>query len=484
MRDLQSHDSSSGDQLTAARASGLGLDPGAVVDLIDDIEAAGLDPHSLMVLRGGRVAVAGWWHPYGPQTRQLVYSLSKSFTATAVGIAIGEGRFGLDDPISTVLGSAPGPLAEGAQRILVRHLLAMASGHGSDTITAMLSTGDALACAGRAGLESDSQQVVAAVLAEPLAAEPGELFTYNQGCSYLLSAAIRHTTGLQLSEYLRPRLFDPLGIGPVHWRRFCGLEQGFSGLHVRTSDIAALGQLYLQQGRWAGRRLVPAGFVAEASAVHVPTAQRQSDPDWQQGYGFHFWQCRFGAFRGDGAFGQFCIVIPDADLVVVTTAQTVRMPDLAEAIWRHLLPGLDRAPSISDEVLLRRLAALRLPAAPLTGEPGEDLAGGRSFAVVGRAWRLQAEWIHLEAQGEGWRVTVDDLPPIVVRPDTWTAGELAIGRGLLPSVRVRGGWRDPSTFDLDVVFINSPHRLTVTMRLPGGSRQDGTAALRWWADPL
>jgi CubicO group peptidase (beta-lactamase class C family) len=343
MRDLQSHDSSSGDQLTAARASGLGLDPGAVVDLIDDIEAAGLDPHSLMVLRGGRVAVAGWWHPYGPQTRQLVYSLSKSFTATAVGIAIGEGRFGLDDPISTVLGSAPGPLAEGAQRILVRHLLAMASGHGSDTITAMLSTGDALACAGRAGLESDSQQVVAAVLAEPLAAEPGELFTYNQGCSYLLSAAIRHTTGLQLSEYLRPRLFDPLGIGPVHWRRFCGLEQGFSGLHVRTSDIAALGQLYLQQGRWAGRRLVPAGFVAEASAVHVPTAQRQSDPDWQQGYGFHFWQCRFGAFRGDGAFGQFCIVIPDADLVVVTTAQTVRMPDLAEAIWRHLLPGLDRA---------------------------------------------------------------------------------------------------------------------------------------------
>jgi hypothetical protein len=189
---------------------------------------------------------------------------------------------------------------------------------------------------------------------------------------------------MPLTQYLRPRLFDPLGIGHVGWQTWPpGREQGFSGLHARTEDIAKLGQLYLQRGRWDGVQLIPEQWVAEATSVQVENPD-EPVPDWRQGYGFQFWMSRHG-YRGDGAFGQFCVILPEHDTVVVTTACTLDMQAVLDAMWAHLLPGLG-LPDIDESAqqrLTSRLGRLGLPACQAKPAPADWAAWtGPRFTVA------------------------------------------------------------------------------------------------------
>lgn len=156
----------------------------------------------------------------------------------------------------------------------------------------------------------------------------------------MLSVIITRLTGGRLIDYLRPRLFEPLGIGPAYWAGMGPYDLGFSGLHLQTDAIARLGQLYLQDGVWNGGQLLPAGWVAQASSVQVDNP-REPNPDWRQGYGFQFWRCRHNGFRGDGAYGQFCVVLPDQDAVVAITAATGDMQAILDAAWAELVPNYD-----------------------------------------------------------------------------------------------------------------------------------------------
>ena len=133
--------------------------------------------------------------------------------------------------------------------------------------------------------------------------------------------------------------------------------------------MARFGQLYLDDGVWQGVRLLPAGWVAEATALHTPNPG-EPHPDWQQGYGYQFWQSRHG-YRGDGAYGQFCLVLPEQDAVVVTTAATENMQGILDAVWAELLPAFDGPGSAADDHrLAARLAALALPVLdPVSARP-------------------------------------------------------------------------------------------------------------------
>jgi CubicO group peptidase (beta-lactamase class C family) len=284
-----------------------------------------IELHSLMVVRHGHVVAENWWAPYARQTPHLLYSMSKSFTSTALGMAVAEGAVDLD---ATVLSYFPefGPLVtdERSRAIRVRHVAAMASGHEDETIDEALAAGDG--------------DMLLGFLRIPPDREPGSVFAYNQPCTYAVSAIIQRISGGSLTEYLRPRLFEPLGITPYGWRTDpLGRELGYSGLHVATEAIAKVGELYLRDGEWNGRRLLPAGWVAEATRSHVTT--NRPDPDWDQGYGFQFWRSRHG-YRGDGAFGQFMLILPEADAVVAITSQSPDMQGLLDALWTHLLPAL------------------------------------------------------------------------------------------------------------------------------------------------
>ena len=437
--------------------SELQVDAARITSFVDAVEAAGMDLHSLMILRHGRVVAEGWWAPYRSDDIQLVYSLSKTFLAMAVGIAISEGRFSAEDLIADLLpGFAPGPRPDHLRQLRVRHLLSMASGHREETLLRIAGTG---------------RDPVASFLALAPGEPPGSVFAYNQGNPLTLSQLITSVTGERLVDYLRPRLFDPLGIDRAEWLTVSsGIDQGFSGLHVTTESVAKLGQLILQLGRWQDTQLVPAEFVAECRRPQVGNSRTSANPDWQQGYGYQMWMCRHGAQRGDGAFGQLMIVLPDADAVVVCTAQVLDMQAEVDLIWQHLLPAFRDLPvsPAADQHLAGRLARLSVPlvAAGAAG-PGEPVELTPTSAEGGLSGRIDS--VRIEPRPGGTRLIITvrgDRHSFDVPDGQWADGVLPGLHTPFPEVSVSAGWSGAGEYRAEIVSRRTPHRLQLRAR-PG-----------------
>lgn len=328
---------------------------------LEAIAKSKIEFHSVMVLRHGMVIGEGWWSPYSPDYLHTLYSLSKSFTSTAVGLAINEGKFTVDSPVVSFFpNDLPAKVSPNLQAMQVKHLLSMATGHAKDTINPI-----------RTG---NSNNWAKAFLEIPVEHAPGTHFVYNTGATYMLSAIVQKTTGEKLIDYLRPRLFEPLGISGMDWETNAeGYNVGGYGLRLKTEDIARFGQLYLQNGKWMGDQLIPAAWVAEATQSHIDNApQNPTKPneqnDWAQGYGYQFWRCTQHAFRGDGAFGQFCVMLPEQDAVVVITSESFDLPATLNLVWSHLLPGMQpqEMPVIYDaqQTMKKKFQALAIPPPP------------------------------------------------------------------------------------------------------------------------
>ena len=320
--------------------------------------------HSFMLVRHGRVVAEGWWKPEGPDKPHVMWSLSKSFTSTAVGLAAAEGSLSIDDRVLDFFPEeAPAEPSENLRAMRIRDLLTMTCGHESEVRPAA------------------GESWVRAFLAHPVPHEPGTHFVYNTLGSHMLSAIVQQVTGQTVAEYLRPRLFEPLGIRNPEWSADPeGRTIGGYGLFLRTEDIARFGQLYLQQGTWEGRQLLPASWVEQAIAEQVPNGDNLNS-DWNQGYGFQFWRCRHGVYRGDGKDGQFCIVLPDRDAVIAITADTGDLQGVLNIVWDRLLPAFHAAALPEDpeeQAKLRRtLADLKV------GGPAEDDTAARADAAAG-----------------------------------------------------------------------------------------------------
>jgi CubicO group peptidase (beta-lactamase class C family) len=459
------------EQLTPATAlprstpSAEGIDARGIDAFVTALERTpDVEPHSLMVLRHGRVVAEGWWGPYDRDRAHLLYSLSKSFTSTAVGFAVAEGLLSLDDTIISHFPEFEHEITdERSRRITVRHLLAMASGHREETVERAYAI--------------DPVDLVRGFLLIPPDEEPGTLFCYNQPCTFTVGAIVQRASGQSLTEYLRPRLFDKLGIrsgiGEVGWQRdYSGRQLGFSGFHAPTEAIAKLGQLYLQKGVWNGEQLLSTDWVAEATRSHIDNSAWEN-PDWQQGYGFQFWMARHG-YRGDGAYGQFCVILPEQDVVVAITSQSPDMQAVLDAAWAELLPAIDRPSTPSaDEALASRLSAARL--APVPG--GEVLTGSFTAAPGTEVPSLGEVRLSGEGDGDDWSLTLLEGEETLVLP---------IGRGawtVTDAFAVSGG-RDGAEVDggvprVEVIFVETPHRLQLTF-----DRDAGTFLARWQTPPL
>jgi CubicO group peptidase (beta-lactamase class C family) len=287
--------------------------------------------HSFMLVRHGHVVAECWWKPEAADKPHVMHSLSKSFTCTAVGLAVAEGKLNIDDHVLKFFPEdAPAEPSENLKAMRVRDLLTMTCGHETE-----------------AKFTPDTPWVKT-FLAQPVPFKPGTHFQYNTPGSYMLSAIVTKVTGQTVLDYLKPRLFEPLGIENPTWQASPqGISCGGFGLFIRTEDIARFGQLYLQKGKWNGKQLVPASWVEIATSRQVENKDapsgRGNKPDWQQGYGFQFWQCQHGAFRGDGANGQFCIVLPEQDAVIAITADTRDMQAEINVVWDKLLPAFHSA---------------------------------------------------------------------------------------------------------------------------------------------
>jgi CubicO group peptidase (beta-lactamase class C family) len=291
----------------------------STVDKIDTL-------HSFMLVRHGHVVAEGWWKPEAPDKPHVLHSLSKSFNSTAVGLAIAEGKLSLDDPVLKFFPTdAPAEPSENFKAMKVRDLLTMTCGHDTEAKSAR------------------GAPAVKDFLAQPVPHKPGTHFLYNTMGSYTLSAIVTKTTGQTSLEFLKPRLFEPLGIENPDWPSSPeGNSLGGYGLKLCTEDIAKFGLLYLQKGKWNGKQLIPEYWVEQATSKQVPNDQEGHSKigiDWVQGYGFQFWRCTHNAFRGDGANGQLCVVIPEKDAVIAITADTNKFQDEMNAIWEKLYPA-------------------------------------------------------------------------------------------------------------------------------------------------
>jgi len=292
------------------------------------------DLHSLMILHHGKIIAEYWSDDNAPGKKHIMNSVSKTFTSMAVGFAVSENRLKLSDKvISFFPDDLPEKISPFLAELQVRDLLTMSVGHETDPTKAIRSQGE------------NWEKIF---LATPIMYEPGTRFVYNSMAIYMLSSIIQKVTGKKLIDYLYPLLFRPLGITGAEWETSpSGVNCGGWGLYIKTEDMAKLGQLLLQKGSWNGKQLLPESWIAEATTVKIIQAPAWVSPDtkaensdWMQGYGYLIWRCRHNAYRADGANGQFIIVIPEKDAVIVTTANISDMQAEINLIWEYLLPVL------------------------------------------------------------------------------------------------------------------------------------------------
>ncbi len=312
----------------------------AVDNYLAAVKKAGQDLHSLMIVRHGKVVAEHWLGDNAAGKPHILNSVSKTFTATAIGFAVADGKIKVTDKVVSFFpDDLPAEVTPYLQELEIRHLLTMSVGH--DTDPTRMAFGDA-------GKDIDW---VKAFLAYPIDHKPGTVFCYNSLATYMLSAIVQKVTGEKVINYLYPRLFRPLGIVGASWQESPqGINTGGWGLYVKTEDLAKMGQFFLQRGQWNGKQLLPESWFDEATTYQVASLPagtkredlkvKQKDSDWLQGYSYQMWRCRHNAYRADGANGQYIIVLPEKDAVIVTTADIRDMQGEINLIWQYLLPAL------------------------------------------------------------------------------------------------------------------------------------------------
>ena len=471
-------------RLARGRPEAEGVSPQAILDFLDAVEREKFELHSFMMLRHGKVIAEGWWEPYGPDLVHTMYSMSKSFTSTAVGFAVAEGKLSVEDKvISFFPDDLPAKVSDNLTAMRVKDLLTMATGNEKEPTQVCVK----------------EENWVRTFLAQSIAHPPGTQFMYNSAATYMCSAIVQKVTGQTILDYLPPRLFEPLGISGMRWES-CprGINTGGWGLSIQSEGLAKFGQLLLQKGQWNGKQILPAAWIEEATRFHIqqPGEDKKDRPkalnDWLQGYGYQFWRCQGTAFRGDGAFGQFTIVLPDQDAVIVMTSENKNMQGQLDLVWKHLLPAFGETPPRpkfegtgftlaypGDPILelQQRLKDLKL--SPPSGAKTSPLAKNRRYKLAGNDLGL-AE-VGFEFAGGTCRF-VADAHRITCGLESWHRGEAAFpgtpprlisgGRPktILPSkIAASATWTDDTTLVMTWRYFETPHRDTLTFTFDGES---------------
>jgi CubicO group peptidase (beta-lactamase class C family) len=419
--------------------------------------------HSMMIVRHGHVIAQGWWEPYGPEHNHVLYSLSKSFTSTAVGFAVAEGKLSIDDEVIKFFPEdTPANPSNNLKAMRVRDLLTMSTGHQDEPPI------------------SPDEMSAKSFLAHPVPHLPGTHFKYNTAATFMLSAIVQKVTGQTVLDYLRPRLFQPLGIErPVWETNFQGISLGGYGLRVRTEDIAKFGQLYLQNGRWQGKQLLPAAWIQMATSKQVSNGSNP-ESDWNQGYGFQFWRCRHNAYRGDGAFGQFCLVMPDQDAVIAITSGTGNMQAVLNVIWDKFLPACRqkklRPDRVSQGELGKRLANLRVP--PVRGAKTSALAAeilNCRYVFPANDQKLGSVSVQSTDNGQNITLVMEFDGKEIRLPagyEQYLRGHAPLSMGLLsefPSEPMAGtfAWTADDTIAIKVCAYGTPYHLIFRLKFDG-----------------
>ena len=441
-----------------------GISPAAILDFVETADSQIDMMNSFILVRHGYVVAEGWWSPYDSNTPHILYSLSKSFTATAVGLAISEGKLSLDDEVLKFFPEdAPAEPSANLKAMRVRDLLRMATGNVAE-----------------ASFSGDLPWT-RAFLAQPVPFKPGTHFLYNSPATYMLSAIVQKATGATVLEYLKPRLFEPLAIDNPSWVSSPqGITAGAYGLSLRTEEIARFGQLYLQKGNWRGKQLVPAAWIEEATSRQTANGSAPTS-DWDQGYGYQFWRSRHNTYRGDGAFGQYCMVMPEYDAVVAITSGVRDMQAVMNLVWSKLLPAMkpDRLPEDSDG---QRRLKTKLATLMVKPQPGQ-IASTLTQTISGKWFEFPPNDLGIVAISFDFNSRV---PVLEVRTNggelrnplaagAWSKADNGFAAGMdkflsvpaHPLLASSGAWSANDVFQAKILLYQTPYYGTLTFKFAG-----------------
>lgn len=338
----------------------VGIPSLAIEGLLDDFESGFTEPHGLMIMRHGKVCAEGYWAPYAKGLRHGLQSHTKTYTATAVGIAYTEGLLKLDDKVIDYFPEfLPENISDNLKKLTIHDVLCMGCGMDDQPLI--------------------SENWIRDFFAEPIVHEPGTVFMYNNIGSTLLGAIVKKVTGQGIREYLKPRLFDKLGINTDNQRWIYivdGHESGAGGLYTTVEDNLRLMKMYADGGVFNGERILAEDYVKRATTKqndqNTATTAGALSPEAMDnfvGYGYQIWMCRpKDSYRADGAMGQFTIVLPEKDMIVSITETATNPKDVQgtlDAVWKMVdkIPDDKTLPEDEKESakLSNRLSRLSLP---------------------------------------------------------------------------------------------------------------------------
>ncbi len=442
-----------------------GISSKAIITFLDSTATNVTEFHGFMVIRHGKVVAEGWWDPFSPDLKHTLYSTSKSFTSTAIGLAVSEGKLSVDDKlISFFPGYLPDSVSPFLDELKISDMLQMSTGQRRESSTA-------------------TNEWIKAFLATPVEIEPGTRYRYSSMASFMLSATVQKVTGQKVIDYLTPRLFEPLGIEGADWETNPeGINTGGWGLRLKTEDLAKLGLLYLQKGKYNGKQILPEEWVEEATSLKIyqdsemTQARRDSSNDSVQGYCWQFWRAKNNSYMANGAFGQFILVIPDKDAIVVFNAESSDMWGELGMVWEYIYPGImdEALPEDPQSVaeLRKKSASLSIPPPP--ANQNEEM----SSKISGKTITLAENLKHIQNMTLQFR---DGMCMLNILTDTasfdfsfgsgtWYPGETTkhgpsiFARAYnnlngLPPFKVVGAytWLDGQSLELTLKYIDSLH---------------------------
>lgn len=449
------------DGLLRGAANEAGIDPDRVIAFLDEVEDAGLDLHGIILHRHGKVAAEGWTWPYTPDRPRILHSVAKSFTACAIGLARDEGLLRLSDTVISFFPEhLPAHIDPKLPRMTVEHLLTMRTGHQSNTSGSVW--------------RSIASSWITEFFKIPLVHEPGEQYVYTSAASYMLSAIITQVTGQTMHEYLRPRLFEPLGITDEHWDIGPdGINPGGNGLTATPAAMLKLGILHAQEGLWEGRRILSSEWVQ--AATH---AQGGSDSK----YGYHWAIKPRDAYCAVGVFVQMSIVFPAFGATLAVVGAMKNSAQIIPHLERHFPAAfLDTANKAdeADQRLVRRLEAMRqVPVLACAGispfsEPVtvEVEIGDNDQGVTRLSFAFEQDTLSVQLTDKAgthrivvglnrWHQGITDMP----------GSELHHGYTLEDEAVIAGArWLDHATLEMQWIYVASAFRDTVRCTFVGES---------------
>lgn len=339
--------------LAYASPESLGIPSQSILAFLDEIESMRLPMHGFLLIRHGKVAAEGYWPPFDENRMHRMYSVSKSFTALAIGMLVDEGKLKLDDRVASFF---PEYLPENPHpymlEVTIRNLLMMA------------------ACNEKSAYTFDSPDFVAAFFRDARPKhKPGTFFKYDTAGTTVLCAVVEKLTGKPLLEYMRPVL-DEIGFSKDAW---CiqtpeGRSWTGSGILCTPRDLARIAMFTMNMGGWNGKQLIGREYIEAATARQIDNTVSRNAPGRAYGYGYQIWGLKEKGFCFSGLGGQFAFCMPKHDAILVTTADTQAVPGAEEVLLGAYYRLLDRMAddslpedAVAQAALKARVAALALP---------------------------------------------------------------------------------------------------------------------------